>query len=54
MTSEMCVCDTIFKQFKDWSLTMKGMKSVATKHFIPQAFNKWVCKKCEKVHTKDW
>lgn len=54
MANESCTCDNVFAQLKQWRLTMKGMKGVATKYFKPQAFNKWTCKKCDKVHTKDW
>lgn len=54
MASKLCSCDVKFMQIKDWRLTMKGMKGVATKYFTPQVFNKWTCKKCGKVHTKDW
>jgi len=52
--SDECSCDAIFERCRGYRVTMKGMKAVATKYFIPHAFNKWECIKCRKTHTKDW
>lgn len=49
-----CTCVAIFNQLKGWKLTMKGMKSVAIKWFIPHSRNKWECRRCGKEHVKNW
>lgn len=49
-----CLCYWTFQHYKRCKLTMKSMKTIATKKFEPQAFNKWKCRECGEEHTKNW